>query len=183
MTEGNLACDLEEPAGPVFAGLAGTLEGHADHRPPLILLHGLAFDRTMWQPAVAELRQLDPGRRVFAVEAQDPFWYGANDTTTGVVRVTLPNSCSLILQAYKQEWLGFTPPSLRSFRRESNWLLNFCTLKNRGPSGFVAWTAFAISTTQPHASELLAPTAQVSRNIRWRIYLFRPSSPAYSRGK
>jgi pimeloyl-ACP methyl ester carboxylesterase len=78
MTEGNLARDLEEPVGPLLAGLAGTLEGHPDHRPPLILLHGLAFDRTMWWPAVAELRKLDPGRRVFAVDlpghGRSPAW-------------------------------------------------------------------------------------------------------------
>jgi pimeloyl-ACP methyl ester carboxylesterase len=78
MTEANLARDPEEPAGPRFAGLAGSLEGKPDHRPPLILLHGLTFDRTMWQPAVAELRKLDPRRRVLAVDlpghGRSPAW-------------------------------------------------------------------------------------------------------------
>jgi hypothetical protein len=44
----------------LFVDLAGSLEGDTDHRPPLILLHGLTFDRMMWRPAQAELR-LVPG--------------------------------------------------------------------------------------------------------------------------
>ena len=39
---------------PVFgaARLSGSLVGRPDNRPPLVLLHGLTFDRRMWQPAV-----------------------------------------------------------------------------------------------------------------------------------
>lgn len=48
--------------------LSGALEGTADHRPPLVLLHGLTFDRRMWEPAVAALRQQDPGRTVLALD-------------------------------------------------------------------------------------------------------------------
>jgi pimeloyl-ACP methyl ester carboxylesterase len=51
-----------------FGGLAGVLSGLPDGRPPLVLLHGLTFDRTMWQPALAELRKTDPGRHVLAVD-------------------------------------------------------------------------------------------------------------------
>ena len=50
------------------AGLAADVTGHADDRPPLLLLHGLTFDRRMWRPVVAELQSVDPGRRVFAVD-------------------------------------------------------------------------------------------------------------------
>jgi pimeloyl-ACP methyl ester carboxylesterase len=78
MTHGNLARDAEEPAGLLFAGVAGSLDGDPDHRPPLILLHGLTFDRTTWMPVVAELRKLDPGRRVLAVDlpghGRSPAW-------------------------------------------------------------------------------------------------------------
>lgn len=48
--------------------LRGDLEGSADHRPPLVLLHGLTFDRRMWQPALAALRRRDPGRVVLALD-------------------------------------------------------------------------------------------------------------------
>lgn len=50
------------------AKLAGDVEGHADDRPPLVLLHGLTFDRQMWTPALAALRRIDPGRHVLALD-------------------------------------------------------------------------------------------------------------------
>ena len=48
--------------------LAGDLAGAPDRRPPLVLLHGLTFDRTMWQPALAHLAGLDPGRQVLTLD-------------------------------------------------------------------------------------------------------------------
>jgi pimeloyl-ACP methyl ester carboxylesterase len=53
---------------PWFAGLAGDLHGEDDERPPLVLLHGLTFDRRMWQPTLEQLRRLDPGRRVLNLD-------------------------------------------------------------------------------------------------------------------
>ena len=51
-----------------FGGLAGELSGWPDGRPPLVLLHGLTFDHTMWLPALAELRTTDPDRHVLALD-------------------------------------------------------------------------------------------------------------------
>jgi pimeloyl-ACP methyl ester carboxylesterase len=51
-----------------FAGLAGDESGNDDTTAPLVLLHGLTFDRTMWSPAIAELRAVDPDRRVLALD-------------------------------------------------------------------------------------------------------------------
>jgi pimeloyl-ACP methyl ester carboxylesterase len=63
-----------------FAGLAGRLEGSQDGRPALVLLHGLTFDRTMWQPALAELRRIDPGRQALVLDLPghggSPTWPG-----------------------------------------------------------------------------------------------------------
>jgi pimeloyl-ACP methyl ester carboxylesterase len=50
------------------AHLAGDLTGRADGRSPLVLLHGLTFDRRMWTPALAELERRDPGRQVLTLD-------------------------------------------------------------------------------------------------------------------
>ncbi|MEV7626000.1 alpha/beta fold hydrolase [Actinoplanes sp. NPDC089786] len=52
----------------IFDQLAGTLTGDADERAPLVLLHGLTFDRRQWQPLLRELATVDPGRRVLALD-------------------------------------------------------------------------------------------------------------------
>src|SRR6185437_10903641 len=52
----------------LFGDLAGDLTGEPGRRPPLVLLHGLTFDRTSWHPVLAELTALDPGRRVLALD-------------------------------------------------------------------------------------------------------------------
>jgi pimeloyl-ACP methyl ester carboxylesterase len=55
-------------AARTYAGLAADDVGQSDGRPPLVLLHGLSFDRQMWRPALAELATIDPGRRAIAVD-------------------------------------------------------------------------------------------------------------------
>ena len=51
-----------------LAGLAADDSGEPDARPPLVLLHGLTFDRSLWRPALDELQRTDPGRRVLALD-------------------------------------------------------------------------------------------------------------------
>jgi pimeloyl-ACP methyl ester carboxylesterase len=51
-----------------YAGLAGDLRGIDDVRAPLVLLHGLTFNRAMWGPALDQLERMDPGRRVLALD-------------------------------------------------------------------------------------------------------------------
>jgi pimeloyl-ACP methyl ester carboxylesterase len=51
-----------------YADLAADDYGRSDDRPPLVLLHGLTFDRTMWRPALLELEAIDPGRRALALD-------------------------------------------------------------------------------------------------------------------
>jgi pimeloyl-ACP methyl ester carboxylesterase len=59
---------VREPAATVVGGLAADDYGQDDHRPALVLLHGMTFDRSIWQPIVAELERIDPGRRVLAID-------------------------------------------------------------------------------------------------------------------
>ena len=55
-------------ASTTLAGMAADDYGHSDDRPPLVLLHGLTFDRSMWRPSLAELQRADPGRRALALD-------------------------------------------------------------------------------------------------------------------
>ncbi|MEV0714851.1 alpha/beta hydrolase [Asanoa sp. NPDC050611] len=61
-----------------FGGLAGDLRGTVDDRPPLLLVHGLSYDRRQWGPLLDELATVDPGRRVLAVDlpghGRSPRW-------------------------------------------------------------------------------------------------------------
>ncbi len=51
-----------------YAGLAADDLGRSDKRPPLVLLHGLTFDRRMWRTALTELETIEPGRRALALD-------------------------------------------------------------------------------------------------------------------
>jgi pimeloyl-ACP methyl ester carboxylesterase len=83
----------------LFGDLAGDLTGEPGRRPPLVLLHGLTFDRTSWHPVLAELTALDPGRPVLALDlpghGESPTWPGYDlepiaDPVAGVVNVDQP---------------------------------------------------------------------------------------------
>jgi pimeloyl-ACP methyl ester carboxylesterase len=50
------------------ARLAGSISGRADGRAPLVLLHGLTFDRRMWWPAVSALERRDEGRQILMLD-------------------------------------------------------------------------------------------------------------------
>ena len=64
----------------LFGDLAGDLTGEPGRTPPLVLLHGLTFDRTSWHPVLAELTALDPGGPVLALDlpghGESPPWPG-----------------------------------------------------------------------------------------------------------
>lgn len=58
-----------EPTLRTIEGLAADEYGDpSDHRPPLVLLHGLTFDRFMWGPTLAVLQEIQPGRHVLAFD-------------------------------------------------------------------------------------------------------------------
>ena len=53
-----MAADLETRH---FARLTGDLSGTDDSRPPLVLMHGLTFDRTTWRPVARRVPQVRSG--------------------------------------------------------------------------------------------------------------------------
>jgi len=48
--------------------LAADHFGTDDARAPLVLLHGMSYDRRQWGPVVEELATIDPGRRIVAFD-------------------------------------------------------------------------------------------------------------------
>jgi pimeloyl-ACP methyl ester carboxylesterase len=48
--------------------LAFNIYGSRDDRPPLVLLHGLTFDRRHWRPVLRDLGAIDPQRRVIVLD-------------------------------------------------------------------------------------------------------------------
>jgi pimeloyl-ACP methyl ester carboxylesterase len=48
--------------------LAADVYGEGDTSSPLVLLHGLTFDRTMWRPALEELAAREPQQRAVAFD-------------------------------------------------------------------------------------------------------------------
>ena len=51
-----------------FGELVADRSGSPDGRPPLVLLHGLTFNRTTWRPVLDELDAIDPSREVIALD-------------------------------------------------------------------------------------------------------------------
>lgn len=68
MTARNAARSAGVPARITVAGMAADLHGTADGRPPLVLLHGLTFDRRIWRPILVHLARIDPGRQILALD-------------------------------------------------------------------------------------------------------------------
>ena len=68
MATRNAARGAGVPAQITVAGMAADLYGTADERPPLVLLHGLTFDRRIWRPVLVHLARLDPGRQILSLD-------------------------------------------------------------------------------------------------------------------
>jgi pimeloyl-ACP methyl ester carboxylesterase len=197
MTASDIVLGSDQPASRLFAALSGSLEGGPDQRAPLILLHGLTFDRTMWRPAVAELRKIDPGRRILAVDLPghggSPAWlsYDVDSIAEGVRRAAVAaklrspvivghSTAAVIATVYAgrypargvvnvDQWLQIEPV-IR--------LAQSLAHQIRGPGSPAAWETFEasmhIELLPPAARELLRSARYVRQDLiagYWRELL------------
>ena len=191
---------VSQDSARLFARLAGDLNGDPDYRAPLILLHGLTFDRAMWRPALAELATIDPGRRVLAVDlpghGRSPAWpsYDAEGVAEAVHRAALAaklpapvlaghSAAAVIATVYAarypargvvnvDQWLQIEPVA-RLIQSQAGQI--------RGPGFPAIWEMFEASM---HTELLPRPAQQLLRSARylrpdlitgyWRELLERP---------
>ncbi len=108
-----------------YAGLAADDVGTSDERTPIVFLHGLTFDRTMWRPTLAELETLDPGRRAIAVDL--PGHGESPDASSYALEVTVERIHTAIVDA------GLRDPILVGHSASAPWLP--CTRRNTRRAG------------------------------------------------
>jgi pimeloyl-ACP methyl ester carboxylesterase len=80
-----------------YGGLVADDLGRSDGRPPLVLLHGLTFDRRMWRPALTELEAIDPGRRVLAFDL--PGHGDSPDSTSYTIEALVESIHAAVIEA------------------------------------------------------------------------------------
>jgi pimeloyl-ACP methyl ester carboxylesterase len=80
-----------------YAGLVADDLGRSDERPPLVLLHGLTFDRRMWRPALTELETIDAGRRVLALDL--PGHGDSPDSTSYTIEALVERIHAAVIEA------------------------------------------------------------------------------------
>jgi pimeloyl-ACP methyl ester carboxylesterase len=185
-----------------LAGLAADEEGQVDGRPPLVLLHGLTFDRSMWRPALGELRRIDPGRRIIALDlpghGQSPGWssYDVASLSDGVHRaiedaqlrspVVVGHSMAAVIAtdyAARYPTSGVVnvdqPLEVAPFAE----LVRPLAEKLRGPAFPDIWQMFArsmhVELLPESAQELVRSTAAPRQEVvtaYWREVLDRPTA-------
>ena len=183
-----------------LAGLAADDYGRSDQRPPLVLLHGLSFDRSMWRPALAELRHIDPGRRVLALDlpghGDSPAWssYDVEGVGDGVHRaVEEAELQSPVVVGHSMAGIIATVYAARHPTRgvvnvdQSLQVAPFAGLlqslsdKLRGPAFAAIWDSFAagmhIELLPEDAQNLVRSTCHPRQDLvlgYWREVLERP---------
>ena len=185
-----------------LAGLAADDWGESDARPPLVLLHGLTFDRSLWRPALDELQRIDPGRRVLALDLPghgvSPPWpsYDVASVASGVHRAV--EEAQLQSPVVVGHSIGGVIATVYAARYPTRGVINvdqplqvapFAGLvrsladKLRGPAFPAVWQMFAASMhieLLPDAGQrLVRASSQPLQDLvlgYWREILDRPAS-------
>lgn len=186
----------------ILAGLAADDYGQADDRAPLVLLHGLTFDRSLWRPAMAELHRIDPGRRGLALDlpghGASPGWpsYDIRSLAHGVHRaveaaglqspVVVGHSIAgIVATAYAAQYSARgvinvdQPLQVAPFAE----MVQSLAAKLRGPTFPAVWQMFAssmhVELLPEAAQELVRSSSQPRQDLvlaYWREILDRPVS-------
>lgn len=156
-------------------GLAADIDGDYDTRAPLVFLHGLTFDRTIWRPALDALAPLDPRRRVVTFDlpghgaSPDQDGYDIEDVISTVHRAV--EEASLDRPVMVGHSLGGVLATVYAARYPTRGVVNvdqplfvapFAQLvrsvaeRLRGPDFAQVWQMFETS----FHTELLSPAAQ-----------------------
>jgi pimeloyl-ACP methyl ester carboxylesterase len=179
----------------------------SDARPPLVLLHGLTFDRTMWQPALVQLEHIDRARRVLAFDlpghGESPNWetYDAESVANGVHRAVVEAGLdepvivghslgAIIASVYAAEFPNRgvvnvdQPLQTEAFAR----FLQSITDQLRGPGFPAMWEQFPasmhIELLPASAQQLVRSTSNPQQDLvlgYWREVLEQPPSELAAR--
>ena len=185
-----------------LAGLAADDYGTSDDRAPLVLLHGLTFDRSLWRPSLAELSRIDPGRRVLALDlpghGASPGWpsYDIQSLAHGVHRAV--DEAGLSSPVVVGHSIGGIVATAYAAQHPARGIINvdqplqvapFAGLvqslagKLRGPAFPAVWQMFAASMhtelLPEAAQQLVRSSCQPRQDLvlaYWREVLDRPAS-------
>ncbi len=185
-----------------LAGLAADDYGNSDDRAPLVLLHGLTFDRSMWRPSLAELHGIDPGRRILALDlpghGASPGWpsYDIQSLADGIHRAV--EEAGLQAPVVVGHSIAAIIATAYAANHPTRGIINvdqplqvapFATMvqsladKLRGPAFPAVWQMFAasmhIELLPEAAQELLRSSCQPRQDLvlaYWRELLDRPVS-------
>jgi pimeloyl-ACP methyl ester carboxylesterase len=191
----------QEPDTQARPALAGDDSGSPDHRAPLVLLHGLTFNRSLWNPALAGLQQIDPDRRVLALDlpghGESPDWssYDIESVADGVYRAV--EQAQLQSPVVVGHSISAVIATLYAARYPTRGVINidqslqvapFANLvrsladKLRGPNFPAVWEMFAanmrIELLPESAQELVRSTSRPRQELvlgYWRELLDRPT--------
>jgi pimeloyl-ACP methyl ester carboxylesterase len=186
---------------PALPALVGDDSGGPDPRAPLVLLHGLTFDRSLWSPVLSELRRIDPGRRVLAVDlpghGESPAWpsYDLESVAAGVHRaveqaqlespVVVGHSISAVIATlyaarYPSRGVVNVDQSLQVAPFAG--LVRSLAAKLRGPEFPAVWEMFAasmqIGQLSKSAQELVRSTSKPRQELvlgYWQQLLDQPT--------